>query len=184
MADAWEDYFQPGETLLWEGAPRPGVHERAKLIGLTLFGMPFLVIGTGVFITGLTMFFGAKSWADTGLGLFLTLFSLPFMGVGAFLVFGLWIAATQAHQRIRYALSNRCAYIAKAWWTQSIESYPILPGTAMGLDKGRRSDTVWFHVRDQKDSDGDRSTTRVGFDNIADGDHVYRLLRSIQMDTA
>ncbi len=184
MAKAWEDYFQPGETLLWEGTPKPGVHGHVKIIGMALFGMPFLVIGAGVCIAGLTMLLGAQAWQDVGLGLFLTLFSLPFMGVGAFLVFGQWIAAAQAHRRVRYAVSTRCAYIAQAWWTQKIESYPILKSTALGLEKGRRADTVWFHLRTEKDSDGDRTTTRIEFENIADGDRVYHLLRSIQTGIA
>ncbi|TAG11990.1 MAG: hypothetical protein EAZ40_16375 [Rhodobacterales bacterium] len=101
-----------------------------------------------------------------------------------FLVFGQWIAASQAHRRIRYALSTRAAYVAQSWWTHSLDSYPILPGTSIGLAKGRLADTVWFHTMTQKDSDGDRSTTRIGFENIADGDQVYGLLRSIQMGTA
>jgi hypothetical protein len=184
MAEAWEDYFQPGERLLWEGAPKPGVHGRARIIGLALFGLPFLVIGAGICIAGLTMLLGGQAWADIGIGLFMAAFSIPFAGLGAFLVFGQWVAAGLAHRRIRYAISTRCAYIAKAWRGRSIESYPILNGTPLGLEKGKSADTVWFHVRTEKDSDGDRSTTRIGFDNIADGDSVYRLLRSIQMGTA
>ena len=183
MADTWEDYFQPGETLLWEGAPKPGLYGMPKLIGLALFGLPFLVIGTGICVAGLTMLLG-PSWMDLGIGLFMAAFSIPFAGLGAFLVFGQWIAAMQAHRRIRYALSTRCAYIAQSWWTHKIESYPILKSTSIGLEKGRRADTVWFHVRAEKDSDGDQSTTRIGFDNIADGDGVYRILRNIQTGTA
>ena len=184
MTEAWEDYFQPGETLLWQGAPKPGIHGVAKIIGMALFGLPFLVIGGGVCIAGLTMLVGGKAWQDAGLGLFMTAFSLPFMGVGVFLVFGQWLAAAQAHRRVRYALISRCAYIAQSWWAHKIESYPILKSTPIGLEKHRSADTVWFHIRTDKDSDGDQSITRIGFDNIADGDRVYHLLRSIQMGTA
>jgi hypothetical protein len=183
MAKAWEDYFQPGEKLLWEGAPLPGVRGCAKIIGMALFGLPFLVIGGGLCIAGLVAVFGGQTLTEKGLGLFLTLFSLPFVGVGVFLVIGQWYAAAQSHRRIRYALSTRCAYVAKSWWTQSIESYPILPASSIGLEKGQTADSVWFHARDEKDSDGDRSTTRIGFEHIADGDSVYRLIRSIQMGT-
>lgn len=179
MAEGWEHYFQPGETLLWEGAPKPGIYGWGKIIGLALFGLPFLVIGAGIGITGLGMVFG-PTWMEFGLGFFMAAFSIPFVGVGVGLVFGLWFAASQAHRRIRYAVSTRCAYIAQSWWTRKIESYPILADTALGLEKGRRSDTVWFHVRKEKDSDGDRSTTRISFENIADGDGVYHLLRRVQ----
>lgn len=184
MAETWQDYFQTGESLLWEGTPLPGVHGKGKIIGLAIFGLPFLVIGIGICVVGLKMLFGGPSWNDVGLGLFMTAFSLPFAGVGILLVFGQWVAAAQAHRRIRYALSTRCAYIAKSYWTHSLESYPILPSSALGLEKGPRADTVWFHVYTERDSDGDRSTTRISFDSIADGESVYRLLRSIQMGTA
>jgi hypothetical protein len=180
MGTTWQDYFRPGETLLWEGAPKPGLHGLGKIIGLALFGLPFLVIGAGVCIAGLVMLFGAQSWQDAGLGLFLTAFGVPFAGVGMFLVFGQFYAARFAHQKVRYALSTRAAYIAKSWWARSIEVYPILRSTPTGLEKGRTADTVWFHVHSEKDSDGDRTLTRVGFYNIVDGDAVFRLIREIQ----
>jgi hypothetical protein len=183
MADAWEDFFQPGETLIWDGAPLPGIHGWGKIIGLALFGIPFLVIGTGILVTGLALLVG-PTWADFGLGVFIAAFSIPFAGIGAFLVFGQGIAAAQAHRRIRYALSTRCAYIGTTWLKPSLEIYPILKSTPVGLEKGRMADTVWFHVRNEKDSDGDLSTTRIGFDNIADGDKVLSLIRSIQAGRA
>ena len=43
---------------------------------------------------------------------------------------------------------------------------------------------IAFHVQSERGSDGDRTTTRISFDNIAGGDDVYRLLRSIQIGTA
>lgn len=184
MAETWEQYFQPGETLLWEGAPKPGVHGWPKIIGLALFGLPFLIVGVGVFVAGVRQMFMANGWADIGLGVFFTAFAVPFGGVGAVMVVGQWWAAAEAHRRIRYGVSTRCAYIAKTYRTQSLESYPILSGTALGLEKGRHADTVWFHVQSERGSDGDRITSRISFDNIAGGDEVYRLLRSIQTGPA
>ena len=184
MAEGWEQYFQPGETLLWEGAPKPGVHGWPKIIGLALFGLPFLIVGIGVFVAGVRQMIVGGGWGDVGLGLFFTAFSIPFGGVGALMVIGQWWAAAEAHKRLRYAVSTRCAYIAKSYRTRSIESYPILKGTALGLEKDRGADTVWFHVRTEKDSDGDLTTSRISFDNIAEGDKVYALLRSIQTEQA
>jgi hypothetical protein len=181
MSEGWQHYFQPGETLLWEGAPKPGVHGWPKIIGLALFGLPFLVVGVVFCLFGLRQAATGATMGDVGLGLFFAVFSLPFGGVGALMVVGQYWAAVEAHRRIRYALSTRCAYIAKSYWTHSIESYPILPETALGLEKRRTSDMVWFHVQTERNSDGDRTTTRISFDNIAEGDVVYNLLRNIQM---
>jgi hypothetical protein len=183
MAENWETYFQPGETLLWQGAPKPGVQGWGKIIGLAIFGLPFLIIGLGAFVAGLSQILDSETWSDTGLGLFFTAFSIPFAGIGAVMVFGQWYGAATAHRTIRYALSTRAAYVAKSGWKPGLECYPILPSSATGLEKGRTSDTVWVHVQNAKDSDGDRSTTRIGFDNIADGDSVYRLIRGIQTGT-
>jgi hypothetical protein len=180
MADSWDAYLQPGEHILWEGAPKSGVRGWPKIIGLAVFGMPFLLVGLGVFGAGIDQAFRAEGWTGLGLGLFLLVFSLMFVGVGATMVFGQWYAAARAHRDIRYAVSTRCAYVAKSGWVRSLESYPILKSTALGLEKGRSADSVWFHVRSEKDSDGDLSTTRISFDHIADGDSVYRLLRGIQ----
>ena len=118
-----------------------------------------------------------------GYGLFMTAFSIPFAGLGLYLVIGQWIEAAQAHRRVRYALSTRAAYVAKSGSRHSIECYPILNSSSIGLEKGHRADTVWFHVRSETDSDGDRSTTRIGFDHIDGGNRVFQLLRSIQTGT-
>lgn len=184
MADGWQEFFQPGETLLWEGTPKPGVYGWPKIIALAVFGLPFLLVGLGALGSGGGTALSADDWSDFGLGVFLIAFSLMFVGVGGLMVFGQLYAAATAHRTTRYAVSNRCAYVAKSGWVRSIESYPILKSSALGLEKGRGADTVWFHVRAERDSDGDASTTRISFDNIAEGDTVYRLLRSIQTGIA
>lgn len=183
MAENWDAYFQPGEMLLWEGAPKPGVHGWPTIIGVAIFGLIFLLAGLGVFASGIAKALLSESWFDFVFALFIVVISLPFMGFGASMVFGGWWTAAKAHSRISYAVSNRCAYIAKTYRTRSIESYPILPDSALGLLKGRNADTVWFHVRTDRDSDGDRTPSRISFENIAEGEKVYALLRSIQTGT-
>jgi len=95
-----------------------------------------------------------------------------------------WPKIIGAPRRIRPALGTRGAYIATSRWTQSLESYPILPGTALGLEKGRHAGRTRCDVLIGKDSDGDRSTSRISFENIAGGGDVLRLFRSIQIGTA
>jgi hypothetical protein len=177
MADTWHDHFQPGETLLWEGAPLPGVRNRARLVVLSLFGLPFLLIGMFGAATGLRHVY----WlGETGLGLFTLVISLIFVLLGYTLVFHQWLDAARAHLSTRYALSNRCAYVIRQGRKQSLLSYPIVSGTALELDRCDGYDNVWFHVTKERDSDGDLTTSRVGFEGIADGTEVYRLFRSIQ----
>ena len=126
------------------------------------------------------MLITGDGWQLAGLGLFFALFSVPFAGLGLFLVIGQWIAAAQAHRRIRYALSSKAAYVATSWRTDKLESYPILPKTALEIEHGTGYDSVWFHARSETDSDGGLTTSRVGFEGIKDGTEVYRLMHGIQ----
>lgn len=180
---SWQDYFQPEETLLWEGSPLPGVHQRAKIIGIAIVGLPLLVAGIAIGVAGVFQTFNAQSWNELGLGLFMSTFAIPFAGFGAILVVGQWYAAQNAHRKVRYALSDRCAYISRSYWTHSLKSYPILPSSSTELESCDRWTSVWFHSRKDRDSDGSLTTYRVGFENIGDGEVVFRLIRSLQTRT-
>ena len=115
--------------------------------------------------------------------LFLLAFSVPFGGLGAFLVFGPFVDARSAARDVRYALTNRAAYIARKGIVNSLKVYPILPSTALELERGKRADTVWLHARLERDSDGDLGTTKAGFENIAEGERVFHLIRGLQGKT-
>jgi hypothetical protein len=175
--DNWDAYLQPGERLLWQGAPLPGIRNRARLALLSLFGIPFLVVGLAGIGVGLRHTIWMGQW---GLGLFTLAIGLIFLGLGYTLVVHQWVDAARAHHTIRYALTTRCAYVARQSRMRSLESYPILPGTALELEHADGYDNLWFHVRRERDSDGDLSTTRIGFEGIRDGTVVYQLMRGIQ----
>ncbi|MBL9064292.1 hypothetical protein [Tabrizicola sp.] len=172
--------MRPGETVLWEGTPVPGLHQRGKAIFLMCFGLPFLTIGLALFFYGLHRLTQAPTTSDAGLALFLTAFALPFGGLGAFLVFGPLVEARTASRDIRYALTTRAAYIARSGRFPSLKVYPILPSTALELEPGTRAGTVWLHARLERDSDGDLGTTKAGFENIAEGEKVFLLIRELQ----
>ena len=172
--------LRPGETLLWEGAPAPGFHQRGKAAFLMVFGLPFLILGVALFFFGLRRLTQAATTSDAGLALFLTAFALPFGGLGAFLVFGPLVEARTASRDIRYALTTRAAYIARSGRFPSLKVYPILPSTALELEPGTRAGTVWLHARLERDSDGDLGTTKAGFENIAEGEKVFLLIRELQ----
>lgn len=179
-AERWEDYFQPGEQLLWEGAPEPGFHDWPQSLFMTIFGIPFLAAGTGLTFGGLWAVTQAESGSQAGLALLASVFGLPFFGVGVFLVLGQWLLARSAPQRIRYALSSRAAYVAKRLWRRELSIYPIVADTPLELKSGRRADSIWFYSHRQDDSDGP-VMTRAGFENIADGRRVLQLMRALKV---
>ena len=184
MADRWEDWFEPGETLLWEGAPAPGFRKIPQGIFFTAFGIPFL--GGGLFVSGLGLgyLFGfAGDWSPwhAGLGIVLGAFGVPFMAVGAGMVFGPWVHDYLKPRRVRYALSDRNAYIASRMWKRSMDVLPIQSDMRIETEEHRDGTmSVWFRVDAYKDSDGDVHATRKGFEALTDGHAVYRTLRRLQ----
>ncbi|MFQ1699430.1 hypothetical protein ACJ5NV_02430 [Loktanella agnita] len=177
-SEHWEDYFHGRETLLWEGKPEPGGRTSVGMIFMTVFGLPFLFTGLATFGTGLAGIFSGDV-NNLGGGIFMVLFALPFVGAGAALVFGPWITNRYAHQLIRYAVTNKRAYIATSWWQHTMQSYPITGDNSIELQEGR-FDTVYFFTEVTTDSDGDRKRRKIGFEHIANGMAVYKLLRDVQ----
>lgn len=175
--------LRPDETVLWEGSPVPGFHRRGATLFLMLFGLPFLVIGVALFFYGLTLLPKAATLSDAGLAVFTTAFALPFGGIGAFLVFGPLIEARTNARDIRYSLTSRAAYVQRTGRFPSLKAYPILPSTHLELEPGKRAGTVWLHARLERDSDGDLGTTKAGFENIAEADKVFAMIRDLQAKT-
>jgi hypothetical protein len=175
--DSWATYLQPGERILWAGAPLPGIRNRWRLAFLSLFGVPFLLIGLAGAGVGLRHALWLGQWV---LGLFTLALALIFLLVGYTLAVHQWVEAARAHRTIRFAVSTRCAYVARQGGKRALESYPILPETALELEHADGYDNLWFHSRRERDTDGDLATTRIGFEGIRDGTEVYQLMRGIQ----
>lgn len=171
--------LRPGETLLWQGAPQPGFHQPGKRLLLMVLGLPFLLGGLVLFATSRMQPVtpGTTEW---GFSLFLSAVALVFAGIGAFLTLGPVIEARTNATRQRYALTTRAAYILTRLMTDRVQVFPILRSTPIDIELGPKIGTVWFHARHERDSEGDISLTRAGFQNIADATHVYHLLRSLQ----
>lgn len=175
--------LRPGETVLWKGAPVPGLHQRGKAALLMMFGLPFLIIGVALFFYGLYELPRSETLNDAGLAALTTAFGLPFAALGAFLVFGPLIEARTASRDIRYVLTSRAAYVQRTGRFPNLKVYPILPATALELEPGTRADTVWLHARLERDSDGDLGTTKAGFENIAEADRVFAMICDLQGKT-
>ncbi|MDP5084493.1 MAG: hypothetical protein NWQ23_03660 [Yoonia sp.] len=179
--DRWDDYFEPGEVLLWQGAPEPGPHSFIGPLAISIFGLPFLIAGLSTAATGLGYAIGMNNIADLGIGLFLTAFSMPFLAVGIGLTVGTWLFVYHGHKFVRYALTNKRAYVAKSFFKHTLESYSIGPDDAITLEQGK-FDKVRFKTIHKKDDDGNNRIEEIGFDNIVNGHDVYALIRQIQRE--
>ncbi|MEL7345026.1 MAG: hypothetical protein AAFN59_09240, partial [Pseudomonadota bacterium] len=120
--------------------------------------------------------------AEIGGRVFLFFFSIPFVIAGTGLVVGPWVYGSWAARRMRYALSNKRAYIATHFLGRKMQTYALHKDDSIEIEQGRRADNVKFHVRTRRDSDGDYTTEKIGFDNIPDGEKVYHMIRKIQRE--
>lgn len=173
--ESWAHYLDPDETLLWQGAPGTGVRFGGADIAVGLFGCVFLAFALFWTFMAATLGGGTGTPVDWAF----PLFGLPFVAVGAFLVFGrpFWNAHVRRHTR--YALTGRRAIVARSAWGRSLKSYPIDEDTQIDYRPGREA-TIWFAQEERRGNKGRRYTVKHGFEFIADGDEVYRLMRQIQ----
>ncbi|MFA5562452.1 MAG: helix-turn-helix domain-containing protein [Eubacteriales bacterium] len=88
-------YLMPGETLLWYGQPDPSQVFQRQDIFLLPFGLFFFVF--------------ALFWMSTAsmAGGAFALFGLPFVGVGAYLLFGRLIHTKEVKKYTHYAITDR-----------------------------------------------------------------------------
>ena len=108
-------------------------------------------------------------------------FSVRFLGAGAAMTFGPWLYAANGHKLTRYALTNKRAYLATSFLKHSIATYAIAADDVVTLTQGR-TDSVRFKTVHGRDSDGDKTTQKIGFENIKDGQDVYALIRQVQRE--
>ena len=181
--EGWGAYLDRDEKLLWEGAPATGLRFRASDLGKSVFGLFFL--GFSIFwvagASSVTSGFHTSGLAagPEGVFQFFPLFGLPFVLVGAYMVFGQYLWNAYVRGKTRYALTDRRAIIAKSALGRSLKSWPINKRTRLELIPGDES-TIWFAEEERRGNKGRRYTVKKGFEYITGGDQVYRLMREVQ----
>ncbi|WP_343231114.1 aspartate carbamoyltransferase catalytic subunit [Thalassovita aquimarina] len=113
-------------------------------------------------------------------GGFFWMFGLIHFSVGIGISIGglFWSAYRRRHSW--YTLTNRRAFIATdlPLKGRSLHSYPITADTVLDLEEGALS-TLHFAATLRRTKNGQRRV-RLGFERIADGRAVYRMMRDIQ----
>jgi hypothetical protein len=176
--------LRPGETVIWQGTPVPGFHHRGMTLFMMVFGVPFLLIGVASFYFGVLEFPKSETLNDAWLAALTVAFGLPFGAFGALFVFGPLVEARSNARNVRYTLTTRAAYVLRKGRSPSLKVYPILHSSTLELEPGRRASTVWLHALLDRDSEGDLGVTKAGFENIAVGEKVFRMIRELQETAA
>lgn len=165
MTVDWSAYLDPGEHLIWQGAPRPGVR-RGKIILYNVLGIPLLAMGLlalgeglGFRARGAAVFF---DFAMAAMG-------LMFVLGGLYLIIGLWIHEARRHRWQRYALSDRRAFVATG---RSVDTIPLRGHAVDATLSEDGSGTIFFGARDK----WNKSEQREAFEGIDDAAHVKALI--------
>ncbi|MFK7945070.1 MAG: aspartate carbamoyltransferase catalytic subunit [Paracoccaceae bacterium] len=177
----WQPYLDRTEKVIWEGAPSSGLKFRAADLVQSFFGLFFL--GFSIFWVVMASRITSGSSGHEGIALFFPLFGLPFVAVGAYLVFGRFFWKSYLRSKTRYALTEKRAIVATNTLRRKLKSYPIGPNTRLDYEPGAEA-TIWFAEEERQGSKGRRYTVKHGFEYIPDGDNVYRLMRRIQQGEA
>lgn len=183
MADRWEDYLDPGERLLWAGAPATGIRVTPRGIA-TSVGSLFLLGFALLWTAGAGWGLWSGQWRQAegfmlAFLIFFPLFGLPFIAAGLYGVIGHYFFDARTRARTRYALTDRRALIAIDGRERTLRSWPIREDTVVDFLPGAEA-SIRFATEVQVDSDGDKTHTRTGFELIPDGEAVLRLIRQIQ----
>ena len=188
-AEEWAAILDRDERLLWVGEPVHGLRfkrgsTKTTVGGLFFFG--FALFWTAGASTPVIMLLRGSDNVDVPwlFALFFPLFGLPFLAVGFYMVIGHYFWDAYLRKRTRYALTTRRALITT--WPRGIrtlKSYPIKPDTVIDYAPGDEA-TIYFANETHTDSDGDKTTTRIGFQLIRDGAGAYAAIRRIQTEAA
>lgn len=180
LFNALKRELQEGETLIWIGQPNRGP-SFAKSFLLYFFAVPWLALS-------LTMFGAALFALLASLGIVRTddlpfkvdsgpvvmsvvgvIFLIPFVAIGlGMLAVPFWGAAQL--KKVVYGLSERRAIIGRFGRNIRVESYALedMTPNVLFLERKNGTGSIYFSSKRYKDSDGDWSVSKIGFEDVSD----------------
>lgn len=164
----WEDIFEPGEVLLWQGRPDTAIVWQRRHILPVILGLSVACIGIiWIFLTPLG-------------GGYTIIMGLVLLLLAAFLAIAPSVMASMVRKASWYSLSNKRAFIAmdRAQVGRKLSTYVIDPEFDIKYD-GNDPGTILFAIEIRHPGSASY-LAKICFDRIDDGQHVYDLMRAIQ----
>ncbi len=168
QTDHWEKLLDRDEKIIWQGRPDGEFSVEGKSIVMIVFGIVFSIFA---------MFWMAMA---SQAGILFSLFGLPFVAAGIFLIANAVFGRTFRRRHSWYTLTNKRAFIATNFPVggRRLKSYPITEENQLELVDGDFS-SVYFAKETKRGQNGTIETS-IGFERLADGRDVYSLIRGIQ----
>lgn len=164
--DGWDGILVPGERILWQGRPHPGVQIGPGQVFSAAFGALFA--GFAAFWMLMASRAGGYFWT----------FGLIHFSVGIGLMIGSFTFAPWRRRHTWYTLTDRRAFVATdmPFRGRTLKSW-VIDGDSV-IEHGP-DDTVNF-ARDFRQTKNGTRIADVGFERIDDPDHVLRLMQQIR----
>lgn len=165
-----DDLMLPGEELLWDGAPEPGIHLRKEDAVL----IPFSIFWTGA------VSFWEFSVVSANAPLLFKVWGIPFVLIGLYMLFGRLIVSARRAAHTVYAVTNRRVLIVTRDRQRAIELNRI---PCLEFQKHRSGlGTIFFDKNSSLSQNQigkvsfSADDSRLAFRNIRDSESVYRLI--------
>ncbi len=168
QTDHWEKLLDRDEEIVWQGRPDGEFSVEDVSIVMVVFG---------IFFSGFAIFWMAMA---SQAGILFSLFGLPFVAAGVFLIANAVFGRTFRRRHSWYTLTNKRAFIATNFPVggRRLKSYPITEENQLELVDGDFS-SIYFAKETRRGKNGTYETS-IGFERLADGRDVYSLMRGIQ----
>jgi hypothetical protein len=125
--------LESGESLIWAGVPRQGLLLRAS----DVFMIPFSLLWGGFAI------FWELSVIDSGAPFWFSIWGIPFVLVGLYLIIGRFFVDARSRANTAYGLTDRRVIIVSGITRKSTKSLPLRTLTDISLtERGDGSGTI------------------------------------------
>ena len=138
-------------------------------------------LGLGLAFAGFALFWMVLAASAGG---FFWAFGLIHFSVGIGISFGALFWSAYRRRNTWYTLTNKRAFVASELPLKGrkLKSYPITETTVLEFDNATPA-TIHFAEETRRGQNG-TSQVKIGFERIADGSTVYRLIRDVQKGAA
>jgi hypothetical protein len=180
----WQSFLDADERLIWVGRPNSGLKlSKAGLVksasGLPLFALA--LIGTWLVSGPMRPEDGT---APSDFTRHLPLIAVLFLAVAAYQMFAHYFLDAFRRGCQLYGLTNRRALIVSRLFSDSVKSVPIDRTTVLDYQPHANREASIFFAYETRRREDDTVTLPIGFEHVADGAELYRLMRQVQDNAA